>query len=355
MLPTTPDRRRIRARRSTPSLGAIACGALLAVTGAHATDVLLIPDSGNDRIWMASPVDGSILDDAFIGPDAFLSQPIQIIPSGTGTLLVTDENRDAVFEYSGFGNYRRTIAGPEHGVDRAYGICVKDGFAYFTSVGNRKIFRVNLAGGAPEVFCDFLDRGDPRGIQPFGSGFLVGNSTTDDIEIVTATGAIQPTPFHTSDGLLGINFPQQMQPIAGGNWLAAGFSAPWGIYFYDSLGFQYSAYASPEVFLSPRGCYLLDNGDLLYTGGTRIDRIAIKTATNQNIVNQIGTSFRWIDRFTLPESCTGDLNGDLSVDAADLAELLGAWGTAAKGADLDGNGQVDAADLAVLLGVWGPC
>ncbi|MFM1823920.1 MAG: hypothetical protein RI967_2186, partial [Planctomycetota bacterium] len=48
MLPTTPDRRRIRARRSTPSLGAIACGALLAVTGAHATDVLLIPDSGND-------------------------------------------------------------------------------------------------------------------------------------------------------------------------------------------------------------------------------------------------------------------------------------------------------------------
>ena len=84
-------------------------------------------------------------------------------------------------------------------------------------------------------------------------------------------------------------------------------------------------------------------------------QIITGTATNQGIVNQIGTSFRWIDRFTLPEACTGDLNGDLSVDAADLAELLGAWGTAAKGADLDGNGQVDAADLAVLLGVWGPC
>jgi hypothetical protein len=51
--------------------------------------------------------------------------------------------------------------------------------------------------------------------------------------------------------------------------------------------------------------------------------------------------------------CLGDLNADGFVNAADLATLLGAWGS--PGADLDGNGTTDAADLSVLLGAWGSC
>jgi alpha-tubulin suppressor-like RCC1 family protein len=47
----------------------------------------------------------------------------------------------------------------------------------------------------------------------------------------------------------------------------------------------------------------------------------------------------------------GDLDGDGQVNAADLAILLGAWGSAGPG-DLDGDGQVNAADLAILLGLW---
>jgi hypothetical protein len=49
----------------------------------------------------------------------------------------------------------------------------------------------------------------------------------------------------------------------------------------------------------------------------------------------------------------GDLNGDGSVNASDLASLLGAWGTA--GGDVNGDGTTDAADLAALLGAWGAC
>ncbi len=56
------------------------------------------------------------------------------------------------------------------------------------------------------------------------------------------------------------------------------------------------------------------------------------------------------------EPCPADLNGDGSVGAADLAELLGAWDTDPGGPpDLDGDGDVGAADLAQLLGAWGPC
>jgi hypothetical protein len=48
-----------------------------------------------------------------------------------------------------------------------------------------------------------------------------------------------------------------------------------------------------------------------------------------------------------------DLNGDGTVDAADLAILLGSWSQPGD-ADLDGSGTVDAADLAILLGQWTP-
>ena len=56
-----------------------------------------------------------------------------------------------------------------------------------------------------------------------------------------------------------------------------------------------------------------------------------------------------------PNPCPADLDANGSVDAADLAALLGSWGTTGGGADIDGNGSVDAADLAALLGAWGAC
>lgn len=54
-----------------------------------------------------------------------------------------------------------------------------------------------------------------------------------------------------------------------------------------------------------------------------------------------------------PNACPADLDGDGQVDAADLAILLGAWGT--PEADLTGDGLTDASDLAVALGAWGGC
>jgi hypothetical protein len=86
--------------------------------------------------------------------------------------------------------------------------------------------------------------------------------------------------------------------------------------------------------------------------GVRLDDVA--SATNQGT-----TRLWWIaddDGDGEPDLCsptagpTADLNGDGSVDAADLAILLGAWGS--RDADLDGNGTTDAADLAALLGAW---
>lgn len=46
---------------------------------------------------------------------------------------------------------------------------------------------------------------------------------------------------------------------------------------------------------------------------------------------------------------------DGRIDEADLAALLGAWGSAAAPFDLDASGSVDFADLTALLGAWGMC
>jgi hypothetical protein len=49
-----------------------------------------------------------------------------------------------------------------------------------------------------------------------------------------------------------------------------------------------------------------------------------------------------------------DLTNDCTVDGADLAVLLEAWGPRRAGhpADLDGDGKVGGADLGLLLARW---
>lgn len=59
--------------------------------------------------------------------------------------------------------------------------------------------------------------------------------------------------------------------------------------------------------------------------------------------------------------CVGDLTGDFSVGADDLARLLSWWDTNCKSnpeacaADLDGSGVIDSGDLELLLCLWGEC
>lgn len=69
----------------------------------------------------------------------------------------------------------------------------------------------------------------------------------------------------------------------------------------------------------------------------------------------VGTSLD-ADLDGLPDECPpcpADLNVDGDVDGADLAILIGSWGS--SNYDLTGDGIVDGADLTIVLGSWGPC
>lgn len=327
-------------------------------------EILLIPNSGTDKIWAVSPIDGSTISQQFIpNTEGMLQQPIQAIPSGTGTILVTDELRKSVFEFGANGAYIRTLASPKQGVQGAYALCVRDGVVYFTSgsgvnTNQGFIYRVALSGGPVTVFSDWMAVGAPRGIHPFGAGFLVGNSTDDDLEIVSATGEVAAVPFHDSNGVSGIDFPQQIKrlekgQLIGSTWMVSGFTDPSGIHLYDATGLANGYYGAGT---SPRGCHLLPNGDILFTAGTQIRKIDM-TSGNPVVLYDGGasSSFRFIDLYTPPAPCAADVNGSGSVDASDLAAVLAAWGSADPAADVNDSGTVDASDLAVVLAAWGPC
>ncbi|MCA9285339.1 MAG: CRTAC1 family protein [Phycisphaerales bacterium] len=87
---------------------------------------------------------------------------------------------------------------------------------------------------------------------------------------------------------------------------------------------------------------------------TTIDELRVEwpdgteTVMNNVAANQVLTIS------SLPAACPADLDGNGTVDGADLGALLAAWGGRGAG-DLDGSGTVDGADLGALLAAWGDC
>jgi dienelactone hydrolase len=96
------------------------------------------------------------------------------------------------------------------------------------------------------------------------------------------------------------------------------------------------SYATSAVVVMPRGAV---EGDVLLVSA----------------INEGDRATRAFTTITLAPSVPldpADLDGNGTVDAADLAILLGAWGRSGVAADLDGDGVVAASDLAILLGAW---
>lgn len=264
---------------------------LLVALGAPAwAGVLLIPDSGADRVWAFDPFDGSLVTTDFIPNHASLSQPINAVDSGHGSILVTDELGDAVLEFNWDGSFIGTFADASDGLDGPFGITVHGNQVYVASNVNGRIVRFDADGSNPTLWAQGF--GTPRDIVFRSGDALVSESAGDDIVQLSLGGVFQSI-WHNSDGVTGIDFPQQIQLESNGNLLAAGFSPPFGLYVYDAGGAQASAYTN--LVTSPRGVYRLGNGQLLYAGGTRIMRYDPATLSEVTVINQLGASFRFIE------------------------------------------------------------
>jgi hypothetical protein len=130
----------------------VAIGAL----GQAQQSFLLIPDWDNDRVCAFSPVDGSLINANFIPTNRDLfDSPKHALPTPSGTILVSDQLKDAIHEFDGFGSYIRTVANlPNNGIDNIRGMAIREGKLYVT-VGSgtyqNTIQRFNLDGTGQET------------------------------------------------------------------------------------------------------------------------------------------------------------------------------------------------------------
>lgn len=131
-----------------------------------------------------------------------------------------------------------------------------------------------------------------------GNDVLVTNSGSDDIERFDLSGNFLNT-LVSSDGVTGIDFPQQINERNNGNLLVGGFSPPAGIYEYSANGAQLNYYNLP----GPRAVYELGNGKYLYSAGTRLAVFDPVTLTSTDVLfNATSFSFRYIEKLqAVPE------------------------------------------------------
>jgi len=101
-------------------------------------------------------------------------------------------------------------------------------------------------------------------------------------------------------------------------------------------------------------------GDMVVVGAPFEDSQAVGIdgfqGNDEFLGSQSGAAYAFLVDTAAP--CPGDLSGDGQTNGADIALVLGAWGTSgAPGIPGDANfdGLVNGADLAVVLGSWGSC
>ncbi|MBL9150576.1 MAG: hypothetical protein JNM94_17965 [Phycisphaerae bacterium] len=116
----------------------------------------------------------------------------------------------------------------------------------------------------------------------------------------------------------------------------------------DGTGTLLAAYPGAAFNFEVNNRYFMGIGDA--AGRIKSIRISLATVLYGDSQYVDGVLFA----SAAPAQCPADLNGDGVVDGADLAQLLGGWGSSGA-ADLDGDGVINGADLAQLLGAWGNC
>jgi hypothetical protein len=107
------------------------------------------------------------------------------------------------------------------------------------------------------------------------------------------------------------------------------------------------------------GTSILHNVALTAGGGVYVDASSSLMMTDATVCSNLPDQVQGIyvsAGSSVVCGCAGDITGDGSVDANDLALVLGSWGPCSGvAADLSQDGVIDASDLAIVLGGWGAC
>ncbi|QDV07931.1 hypothetical protein Poly30_34670 [Planctomycetes bacterium Poly30] len=279
---------------------------------------LLIPDSANGAIMEFDPFSGQLIRPIAVDLDAVTGGaarvPIEVMEAPNGELWVSDMVADTVFRLTGDGSqWVGTAGGP---LDQCRGLAPLGPGALVANSGS--------SGGAPGDSLAQVDAagklitsaaiGDPFDVVPFTfqgvPGFLVSDISGDDLVFAEGADLQNQSLFHGSNGVSGVDTPNQIHVSASGRVFVAGASTPVGIYEYDASGAEI-AYIDTSSVGGVRGVYLLGNGNLLFSTGSGVHVYETSTALITTLLQ--GVSGRSItlysrDLCACDNYCTANVN-----------------------------------------------
>ncbi|MFG0242733.1 MAG: hypothetical protein ACF8R9_08120 [Phycisphaerales bacterium JB054] len=277
------------------ALGFVAVVGLAAGIASAQSGVLMVPESSNDRVMLFDAFDGSLITDNFI----------DLAPQGAGTpinavqvgqeIWVSDQLADSIFRYSLDGStHLGTISG---GMDNIRGFEVVGNTAYVSNAGTNNgapgngVVTIDVPSATINGFFVTGDSGvgSPFDVLTYNGNLLINDIDGEDIDVFSNGGAFQSV-FVESDGVSGIDFPEQMAETSSGTILAAGFSSPAGIYEYDSSGSLLNYY---DVGTGLRGVHELGNGTIMFTDGSGVHIFDPNTGNISDSIS--GVSARFIE------------------------------------------------------------
>ena len=245
-------------------------------------DLLLVPDSTNDRVMAFNPVTGALVDADFIPADpANLSTPKAAIYKSDGQgFLVIDQLDDAAQEYDLTGAYVGVFA-PAGGVNTAIMDNCRS-LDYHPITGH---LLVSVSAGANADSIASFDAVTGAYLGNFIANGAGGLDSPWDI-LFDATHAYVPAStsdaVHRYDAVTGAyvdnlvvldSLPEQIAWASNGNMLIANFGGTAdGIMEIQTDGTVVGVYSTPET-TSPRGVFELPSGNLLVTNGSGVHEI----------------------------------------------------------------------------------
>ncbi|MCC6970801.1 MAG: hypothetical protein IT434_11350 [Phycisphaerales bacterium] len=316
------------------------------VTGAAPPTYVVVVDSGHDGVALVDATSGGMVNAAWIrysdwGLDSTSGTPKDAIRVGN-QLWISDQVQDVIHRFSlsvASPRYLGTISG---GLDNIRGMEFQGGVVYVCNAGSNNgapgqaIVRLDRRG----EFLGYFTVGDPFDLMYRASAgeLLVANTAGDDIDRYSLAGTFLGK-YHNSDGVGGVNFPQQIaaDPSGASDIVVAGFSAPAGLYAYVG-----GAQKSFAAFAGARGIAPLADGTFVFTADNAIYSFNPSTGGTTPLYSDSQASFQFANVVTF--YCPADVNADGFVNGDDYDVFASFFDTADAEADFNADGFVNGDD-----------